>query len=715
MGAVSKNRHGFAQVVIAQVTATILGTIFWLLLAVLIHPIAYGHLSWLISIAMILSTLCTFGLGKTMVTYHPKEKNSKLLGGSAVIVLALSLIVGAGTSLVLDPWVGLLIVGLSLFSITTYAELAKRQYKHYMWTWIGVRTISLFLPIWIYCSWGLVAGILAGLAASYLLFGLKGLKHLCFDVSLREVWKKIKFTVSTWGADVGKVAINFLDKVLIGVLFGMAILGTYQFAYRIFLLFAVLPQILFFYLLPEKSAGEKTNRIETCGILASLVLAGAASLFALLVVPPLFPNFVDGIQSIQIMGLAIIPATIAGIKTADLYAQEKAHVVLGSHLFALGVGIVSITSLGKAFGLLGLASSVLALQVALAAGLIFFPKFRGEAGRIAASLAGVALITALMLSSTSVQSSQITVNGDRVKLTGVAMDTTVSITVIENDTEKATTAVKDAFNEIIRIEGLMSPEEESSEIYVLNHSGTSWVNLSPETIYVLKKSLYYSEISGGCFDPTVKPLVDMWMKKVKTQGKIPDPTDLSDELELVGWENLVIDEENGWARFLKEGMQVTLGGIAKGYAIDRACEVLEKSGVKQALVDVGGDIRTIGAKSWTVAIQHPRQESEWLGIIELENEAVATSGDYRRFFFLGSTRIHHIINPKTGYPAEACMSVTVVTENCIDADALSTTVFVMGPDDGKELLDFLGIKGLIVTSDGQTITSNSWGFSLNGS
>jgi len=297
----------------------------------------------------------------------------------------------------------------------------------------------------------------------------------------------------------------------------------------------------------------------------------------------------------------------------------------------------------------------------------------------------------------------------------VAMDTTVSITVIENDTEKATTAVKDAFNEIIRIEGLMSPEEESSEIYVLNHSGTSWVNLSPETIYVLKKSLYYSEISGGCFDPTVKPLVDMWMKKVKTQGKIPDPTDLSDELELVGWENLVIDEENGRARFLKEGMQVTLGGIAKGYAIDRACEVLEKSGVKQALVDVGGDIRTIGAKSWTVAIQHPRQESEWLGIIELENEAVATSGDYRRFFFLGSTRIHHIINPKTGYPAEACMSVTVVTENCIDADALSTTVFVMGPDDGKELLDFLGIKGLIVTSDGQTITSNSWGFSLNGS
>jgi thiamine biosynthesis lipoprotein len=195
-------------------------------------------------------------------------------------------------------------------------------------------------------------------------------------------------------------------------------------------------------------------------------------------------------------------------------------------------------------------------------------------------------------------------------------------------------------------------------------------------------------------------------------GKIPETNELSEGLELVGWENLVIDENGGRARLLKDGMEITLGGIAKGYAVDRACEVLLESGVQQALVDIGGDIRAIGTGSWSIAIQHPREEDEWLGVIELENGAIATSGDYRRYFLLGSRRVHHIINPKTGRPAEACMSVTIVAENCICADALSTGVFVAGPKEGKALLDSLGIKGLIVNPEGEPITSDPWDFSL---
>ncbi len=714
MKVISKSNHGFAQVAAAQIIAATLGTIFWLLLAVIIHPIAYGHLSWIVSIAMVLSTFCLLGLGKTVATYYPKERNGKLLSSSTFVVLILSLAVGVTVSLALDLLAGLLVIGLSLFSIAAYSELAKQQYKNYMWMWIGARSTSLVLPILIYHLWGLVAGILAGLTVAYFIFGSKVLRHLHRNLDLREVRTKLGFALKSWGSDISGVAVNFLDKILIGLLLGMTILGYYQFAYRVFVLFGVLPQILFFYLLPEKSTGAKTEKIERVGILVSLGLAGLIFILTPLVIPQIFPNFAEGVESIQIMGLAIVPATIAKIKTSELYSKEKVSSVFGSNLFALGVGIVGILSIGRSLGLIGLASSLLALQVALAAALVFFPKLlgKGEASRIAVSLVGIALVTALLLSSTSVQTPQMEVNGQEVKGTGLAMGTTVSITVIEENVEKAKMAIRNAFDEIDRVEELMSDKKETSEIYALNHSGTDWVNLSPEVLYVLKEAKKYSSLSGGCFDLTVKPLVDLWMEKVRERGEIPEPDELSKGLELVGWENLVIDENRGRARFLKDGMEITLGGIAKGYAIDRACKVLLESGVKQALVDIGGDIGAIGTRSWTIAIQHPRQEDEWLGVIELENGAIATSGDYRRYFFLGGKRIHHIINPKTGRSADECMSVTVIAENCIDADALSTSVFVAGPDKGKELLDSLEIKGLIVSSDGQLITSNSWDFPL---
>jgi thiamine biosynthesis lipoprotein len=220
--------------------------------------------------------------------------------------------------------------------------------------------------------------------------------------------------------------------------------------------------------------------------------------------------------------------------------------------------------------------------------------------------------------------------------------------------------------------------------------------------------LHFASISGGAFDPTVKPLVDLWMEKVRAWGRLPTTGELSKALALVGWQNLVIDEHKGRARFLKQGMAITLGGIAKGYAVDRAVEVLKDSGIERALVDIGGDIRGFGPKTWRIAIQHPRDEYEWLEVIDLKNSAVATSGDYRQFFLLGERRVHHILDPKTGEPADAVMSVTVVARNCLDADALTTLVFVLGPEKGKELLDSLEVPGLIVDSAGQIIMSEAW-------
>lgn len=295
-----------------------------------------------------------------------------------------------------------------------------------------------------------------------------------------------------------------------------------------------------------------------------------------------------------------------------------------------------------------------------------------------------------------------------VERTEQVMGTYATITIIDRDTTRANLALDAAFEEITRVEGLMSLYNESSDVALLNRNGTNWTTLSHETMYVLKKADYYSRISNGSFDITCNPLLNLWMVKVKKENRMPTSDEIEEASELVGYEHLIIDDALNRAKFDKEGMSITLGGIAKGYAVDCACEKLIEAGIKHALVNIGGDMRAIGDKNgvpWEVALQNPRNKEEYITIIKLNNESVATSGDYERYFFL-KERIHHIMNPKTGYSADECISVTVITHNCIDADALSTTVFVMGPEKGKALLDELGIKGLIISPDRQVIKSD---------
>lgn len=711
MKEIPKKGRKFTQVAVAQISATILGSIFWLVFAKTIHPIAYGRLTWLVSTATILSTICLIGLGKTVTTYYPKERNITLLKNSTFLVIVASLGVGLLASILIEGTVGLLVIGLSTFSIAFYSELAKQRYDRYMWMWIGARTASIILPFLIYHLWGVVAGILAGLTAAYFIFGAWVLKQIPSSLDLSEVRKKMSFALSSWGADIGGVSVNFLDKILIGLLFSMTVLGIYQFAYRIFVLFGVLPRILFFFLLPEKSAGRETKKIELYGILVSTILTVLIFVLAPLVVPKIFPNFEEGIEPIRIMSLAIIPAAISRIKSSELYSREKANIVLGAHLLALAVGVTGIAiSFSKSLGLIALSLTLLSLQITLAAGLFILPKLLnwGEKGKLSISLIGMALITALLLSTAGVHKPQIEVRGKKVRGTGLAMDTNVEITVLTENTEKAKKAIEEAFDEIKRVEDLMSTEKGDSEIYALNNSETSWVELAPEVIHVLKEAKKYSRLTDGLFDPTVEPLVNLWMEKVKKTGKIPENEDLSDALELVGWENLEIDEEGGKARFLKDGMEVTLGGIAKGYAVDRACEIINDFGIQNALVNIGGDMRATGEKSWKVSIQHPREGNEVIGTMELENEAIVTSGDYRRYFFLGTRRIHHIINPKTGYPAVSCMSVTIISDSCIEADALSTGIFIAEPEEGKALLESIDSRGLIISTSGKIVESKSW-------
>ncbi|MFU8796996.1 MAG: FAD:protein FMN transferase, partial [Dehalococcoidia bacterium] len=629
--------------------------------------------------------------------------------------------------LVLSIWVdslfaalaGLLVVALSLFSVAFYSELGQRAYKKYMWMWIGARTLALVLPLVFYLIWSSTAALLAGLTAAYFIFGTWAFRHFTAGLAYSELKRKMGFSLRAWGSSIAGVSLSFLDKIIIGALFPLGILAVYQFSFRVFLLLAIVPNALFFYLLPERSGGGEVRRLERIGVFLSIGLALAMFFLAPAIAGNVFPEFREGIDTIRIMGLAIIPSTLARIRSSELYSTERESVVLGASLFGLAIGISCIMIVfSQGFGLIGLAASMLASQLGFMAGLLVLPRLLnvGRKGRIGLGFLGVIVASALMMSSFSIVFPRMTVEAGKVRGTHLAMDTVVTIQVVADGEEEIRVArqvIREAFSEIDRIEKLMSATDPASDVYRLNSSGTQWVELSPEVIYVLRKGKEYSVLTDGSFDVTVKPLVDFWMEEVKRSGKIPTSEQLSGILELVNYSDLIIDSENSRARFASEGMEVTLGGIAKGYAVDRACEILMDRGIGHALVDIGGDIRAIGTTTWSIGIADPRVEGRLLGVIELQSGAIATSGDYQRYHLIGAERVHHIIDPRTGEPARGSMSITIVATDTLAADALSTGIFVMGPDEGKILLDAIGVAGLMIDSEGRITTSDSWDYDMS--
>jgi len=170
-----------------------------------------------------------------------------------------------------------------------------------------------------------------------------------------------------------------------------------------------------------------------------------------------------------------------------------------------------------------------------------------------------------------------------------------------------------------------------------------------------------------------------------------------------------VDEEVSTVELKKKGMRIDLGGIAKGYAVDRAFELLTSRGYRNMIVNAGGDIRVSGRKTsgpWVIGLQDPRDRSRIMATIEASEISVATSGDYERYFVKEGKRYHHLLNPFTGFPARQCRSVTILTEDALSADGLATAVFVMGPERGLRLIEAMEeVEGLIVSADGKIIQS----------
>ncbi len=270
-------------------------------------------------------------------------------------------------------------------------------------------------------------------------------------------------------------------------------------------------------------------------------------------------------------------------------------------------------------------------------------------------------------------------------------------------------AVPEALEKLKRLEGLFSRCLAGSDVSRINRAGTDGVSVSEETVELVGEALHFSQLSSGAFDPTVGPLVRLWSIGTE-EARIPEENEIRCARRLVDWRRVKLVGERRVS--IGRGSLVDLGGIAKGYAADALRASLLRAGVDSGLVDLGGNILVFGSSPkgsrWHIGVQDPlKPRGRVMGVVELAEGAVVTSGIYERFFEKGGKRYHHILDPATGRPARSgLLAVTVVSVEALDGDALSTALFVMGVDLGMELVKRLeDVEALFVTDEGRVILS----------
>jgi thiamine biosynthesis lipoprotein len=289
------------------------------------------------------------------------------------------------------------------------------------------------------------------------------------------------------------------------------------------------------------------------------------------------------------------------------------------------------------------------------------------------------------------------------------MGTFARVVAVAKDSPVADTAVEAAFAELRNVDALMSDYKSDSEISRINRDGyREPVKVSGATFEVLQRAIHFSELSDGEFDVTVGPLVDLWRSAAEANS-VPTEAELQQARSKVGYEKLLLDANEMSVRFGTDGMRLDLGGIAKGYAIDKAIEAMHKEGAIGGMVDIGGDIRCFGVPTkgkahWLIGLQDPNKAEDWLAagetslVLKLRDEAIATSGDYRRFVLIDGEKYSHILDTRTGRGSKGLSSVTIICRNAIDADALATAVSVMGPEKGLALIEKLpGVEAVLIS------------------
>jgi len=280
------------------------------------------------------------------------------------------------------------------------------------------------------------------------------------------------------------------------------------------------------------------------------------------------------------------------------------------------------------------------------------------------------------------------------------MGTRINVELWHTDPAQADHCSELVFAEMRRIDRLMSTYRPDSEVSRVNDlAATGAVTVSDELFDLLHKSIEFSEQSGGAFDITFASIGYHYDYRKQLQ---PSLNTIQQLLPAINYKNLLLQQHS--VRFALPGMRIDLGGIAKGYAVDRSIELLQNCGIQQALVNAGGDSRILGdhqGRPWMIGIQHPRKQQAIALSIPLSDSAISTSGDYERYFLSGDERIHHIINPKTGTSADGAWSASVIGPDATTTDALSTTLFVLGAEAGLKLINSLPeIEAVIIDASG---------------
>ena len=287
--------------------------------------------------------------------------------------------------------------------------------------------------------------------------------------------------------------------------------------------------------------------------------------------------------------------------------------------------------------------------------------------------------------------------------TGYYLGTIVRITIYD---EKIPEGIfTEIFNLIIDYENRLSRNIEESEISEINrNAGLKPVEISDTTFTLLEKGLNYSSVPGSSFDITIGPLVSLW--GIGTEdAKLPEYPEIKKAMEKVDYKKLILDKNRSTAYLTEKGMEVDCGAIAKGYIADRAADLLKAKKITSAIINLGGNVLVIGGKPdnkfFRIGIQDPDDtRGEYIGIAEIEGKSLVTSGIYERYFEKDGIRYHHILDPETGYPVKSSiLGITVLTDNSVDGDALSTTLFTMGIEKGLELAEKTENTEVLFVSD----------------
>ena len=298
-----------------------------------------------------------------------------------------------------------------------------------------------------------------------------------------------------------------------------------------------------------------------------------------------------------------------------------------------------------------------------------------------------------------------------VERAGIAMGSELRLTAWSADEAAARAAFDAVFAEFERLEAQMSNWRPASDVMRINAAaGEHAVTVAPEVRDVLRRAREISEWTQGTFDVTFGALTDVWKFDHDQDNSIPGADAIRARLPLIDYRQIEIDDRAGTVFLRRKGMTIHLGGIGKGYAVERALQILHRAGLSDFMIQAGGDLYVGGHKDgrpWRLGIQDPRgPEGKTFATIDLTDSTFSTSGDYARFFMKDGVRYHHILDPATGQPARLCRSVTIVAESPVLADAIAKGVFILGPEKGMALVERLpNLEAVIVTAQNQVLVS----------